>query len=538
MAPLHPCVAPIGARNISSAKRNNFCAFLWLTCLVALAPFADRLHAAAPNILYILADDMGVGDIAALNPKCAWPTPHLDRLAREGMIFSDAHSASSLCTPSRYALLTGRYAWRTKLKKGVLQGYSPPLLEPGRVTVADFLRRQGYATAVFGKWHLGLEWAKRGAQSEDVDFSKPFAAGPTAHGFDRFFGLSASLDMPPYVWLENDRAPLVPTATIADSPAPKLWRGGPIAGDFRMEEVQPRLVKKTLAYLGERAAARDGKPFFLYLPLAAPHTPVLPTGGFEGKTGTTPYGDFVAQIDDDIGLILAALDRLGLAKNTLVIFTADNGFAPPGGLTALQKISHDPGAGRRGYKADLFEGGHRVPFLARWPGVTPAGARSDATIGQLDLFATCAEILGVPLPATAAEDSVSFLAHLRGEESAPRRALLVNHSADGEFAIRDGKWKLLLCPGSGGWSAPTATPSQWLPVEPADLSKLPPFQLYDLAADPAETKNLAAAQPEIVQRLGRQLRDVIERGRSTPGAPQPFDPRGWPQLGWMKSFTP
>ena len=507
-----------------------------------LGLFGAQLPAATsparPNILYILADDMGVGDIAALNPKCAWPTPHLDRLAREGMIFSDAHSASSLCTPSRYALLTGRYAWRTKLKKGVLQGYSPPLLEPGRVTVADFLREHGYATAAIGKWHLGFDWAKRGPQPEDVDFTKPFANGPTAHGFDRFFGLSASLDMPPYVWLENDRAPLVPTATIADSPAPKLWRGGPIAGDFRMEEVQPRLVKKTLAYLGERAAARDGKPFFLYLPLAAPHTPVLPTRGFDGKTGTTPYGDFVAQIDDDIGRILAALDRLGLAKNTLVIFTADNGFAPPGGLTALQKISHDPGAGRRGYKADLFEGGHRVPFIARWPGVTPAGARSDATVGQLDLFATCAEIVGATLPATAAEDSVSFLAHLRGEKPAPRRALLVNHSADGEFAIRDGKWKLLLCPGSGGWSAPTATPSPWLPVEPADLSKLPPFQLYDLAADPAEMKNLAAAQPEIVQRLGHALREMIERGRSTPGAPQPVDPRGWPQLGWVKSFAP
>ena len=491
-----------------------------------------------PNILYILADDMGVGDVAALNPECKWPTPHLDRLAREGMIFSDAHSASSLCTPSRYALLTGRYAWRTKLKKGVLQGYSPSLLETGRVTVADFLRQHDYATAAIGKWHLGLDWAKRGPQPEDVDFTKPFAGGPTAHGFDRFYGISASLDMPPYVWLEKDRATRVPTGTIADSPAPKLWRGGPIADDFRMEEVQPRLVEKTLAYLGERAAARDAKLFFLYVPLAAPHTPVLPTGRFDGKTGTTPYGDFVAQIDDDVGRLLAALDRLGLAKDTLVIFTADNGFAPPGGLAALQKISHDPGAGRRGYKADLFEGGHRVPFIARWPGVTPVGARCDVTIGQLDLFATCAEILGAPLPATAAEDSVSFLAHLRGEKSAPPRPPLVNHSADGEFAIREGKWKLLLCPGSGGWSAPTATPSQWLPVEPADLSQLPPFQLYDLAADPAETKNLAAAHPEIVQRLGRMLREMVERGRSTPGAAQPVDTRGWPQLAWMKEFSP
>ncbi len=543
MAPLHAGLAPIGARKISAAKRSDFCASLWLTGLVILGLFGAQLPAATPparpNILYILADDMGVGDVSALNPDCKWRTPHLDRLAREGMTFADGHSASALCTPSRYALLTGRYAWRSKLKKGVLQGYSPPLIEPGRLTVAQFLRDHGYTTAAFGKWHLGLGWAKSGPGEGDVNFAHPITDSPTHHGFDRFFGLSASLDMPPYVWLRDDRATSVPTGTIADSPAPKLWRGGPIAADFKMEEVQPRLTDETISFLAARAAAKDGKPFFLYLPLAAPHTPVLPTRGFDGKTGTTSYGDFVAQIDADIGRILAALDAHGFAKNTLVIFTADNGFAPPGGLAALQKISHDPSAGRRGYKADLFEGGHRVPFLARWPAVTPAGTRCTETVGQLDLFATCADILGAKIPATAAEDSVSFLPLLHGEKSRPRSAPLVNHSADGEFAIRDGRWKLLLCPGSGGWSAPTATPSVWLPVERADLANLPPFQLYDLEADPAETKNLAAAHPEIVQRLGRQMREMVERGRSTPGAAQRNDPPlTWPQLAWMKSFTP
>ncbi|MEY2882051.1 MAG: Arylsulfatase [Verrucomicrobiota bacterium] len=514
---------------------------LALTALLA-APTAVAADSprTPPNVLYILADDLGVGDLSCFNPQSAWRTPHLDRLAREGMMFTDAHSASGVCTPSRYTLLTGRYSWRTKMKKGVLNGYSPPLLEPGRVTVADFLRGHGYATAAFGKWHLGLGWQRTGPREDNVDFAQLITDGPTHHGFDRFFGISASLDMPPYVWIADDRATRVPTATVADSPAPKLWRGGPIADDFKMEDVQPRLTEQTLAYLAERAAARDGKPFFLYVPLAAPHTPVLPTRDFDGKTGTTPYGDFVAQVDADVGRILAALDAHGLAKNTLVIFTADNGFAPPGGLAALQKISHDPSAGHRGYKADLFEGGHRVPFLARWPGVTPAGTRCAETIGQLDLFATCAEILGAKIPATAAEDSVSFLPLLRGAKSStPRAAPLVNHSADGEFAIRDGKWKLLLCPGSGGWSAPTATPSVWLPAPRADLSKLPPFQLYDLATDPAETKNLAATHPEIVQRLGRALRDLIERGRSTPGAPQPVVlDAGWPQLAWMKNFAP
>ncbi len=535
----HLMAAPIGARRIPAAMPRRLCALLRLTCLAVCGSLALALSAAPaqkPNLLFILADDMGVGDVSALNPHAAWKTPHLDRLAREGVAFTDAHSASGVCTPSRYTLLTGRYSWRSKLKKGVLQGYSPALIEPGRVTIAEFLRRQGYATAAVGKWHLGLDWARRGPQPEDVDFTRPVAGGPLAHGFERFFGISASLDMPPYVWLRDDRATRVPAGTIGNSPAPRLWRGGPIAEDFRMEEVQARLADEGIAFLAQRAAARDGKPFFLYLPFASPHTPVLPTGEFAGKTKTTPYGDFCAQLDADIGRVLAALERLGLARDTLVIFTADNGFAPPAGLDALKKIAHDPSAGRRGYKADLFEGGHRVPFLARWPGVAPAGARSGATIGQLDVFATMAEILGAKIPDNTAEDSVSFLAALRGAQDAPRAAPLVNHSADGEFAIRDGQWKLLLCPGSGGWSPPTANPTLWLKAERADLSRLPPFQLYDLAADPAETTNLAAAHPEIVQRLGRAMRGLIERGRSTPGAPQQNDGGPWPQIAWMEQF--
>jgi arylsulfatase A-like enzyme len=511
--------------------------FLPLSLFFAVAAaFSAAAPATRPNVLFILADDMGIGDVSTLNPQSKWQTPHLDRLAREGITFTDAHSASSLCTPSRYTFLTGRYSWRTKLKRGVLLGYGSALIEPGRLTLPAFLRQHGYTTATVGKWHLGLDWAKIGPRPEDVDFAMPFANGPLAHGFDRFFGISASLDMPPYVWLRDDRATRVPTGTIGDSPAPKLWRGGPIADDFKMDDVQTRFTDESLAFIDARAAARDGKPFFLYVPLAAPHTPVLPTGEFAGKTKTTPYGDFVAQVDADIGRLLAALDRHGLAQNTLVIFTADNGFAPPGGLEPLQKIGHDPSAGLRGYKADLFEGGHRVPFLARWPGVAPAGTRSAATIGQLDLFATMAEVLGAKLPDTAAEDSVSFLAALRGAKNITRAAPLVNHSADGEFAIREGKWKLLLCPGSGGWSHPTAAPSVWLKVEKADLSQFPPFQLYDLDADPAETKNLAAAHPEIVQRMGRAARELIERGRSTPGAPQENAPGPWPQIAWMEKF--
>jgi arylsulfatase A-like enzyme len=491
-----------------------------------------------PNIVYILADDLGIGDVSSYNLKSAWQTPHLDRLAREGLRFDAAHSASSLCTPSRYAFLTGRYAWRGPLKQGVLQGYHPALIEPGRPTVASFLRQHGYTTAVFGKWHLGLDWVRTGPLLENVDFSKPFAAGPTTHGFDRFFGISASLDMPPYVWLAQDRATMVPTATVADSPTPKLWRAGPIAADFKMEDVQPRLIATALDYIAERATAKDGKPFFLYLPLAAPHTPVLPTRDFEGKTKTTSYGDFVAQVDADVGQLVMTLEKHGLSKNTLVIFTSDNGFAPAADVPGHAKFNHDPSGGYRGFKSDLYEGGHRVPFIAHWPGTIKAGTTSDALVAQLDLFATAADLVGAKLPETAAEDSFSFLPLLRGEKQSARTAI-ISHSAEGRFAIQAGPWKLLLWPGSGGWSAPTPKPSVWLKVERTDLATLPSFQLYHLAIDPAEKQNLAAAQPEIVQRLGQMLRADIERGRSTPGAPQPFTATPeWTQLAWRKSFEP
>lgn len=506
--------------------------------LAALLLVVAARAATPPNIVYILADDLGIGDVSSYNLKSAWQTPHLDRLAREGLRFDAAHSASSLCTPSRYAFLTGRYAWRGPLKQGVLQGYHPALIEPGRPTVASFLRQHGYTTAVFGKWHLGLDWVRTGPLLENVDFSKPFAAGPTTHGFDRFFGISASLDMPPYVWLAQDRATMVPTATVADSPTPKLWRAGPIAADFKMEDVQPRLIATALDYIAERATAKDGKPFFLYLPLAAPHTPVLPTRDFEGKTKTTSYGDFVAQVDADVGQLVMTLEKHGLSKNTLVIFTSDNGFAPAADVPGHAKFNHDPSGGYRGFKSDLYEGGHRVPFIAHWPGTIKAGTTSDALVAQLDLFATAADLVGAKLPETAAEDSFSFLPLLRGEKQSARTAI-ISHSAEGRFAIQAGPWKLLLWPGSGGWSAPTPKPSVWLKVERTDLATLPSFQLYHLAIDPAEKQNLAAAQPEIVQRLGQMLRADIERGRSTPGAPQPFTATPeWTQLAWSKSFEP
>jgi arylsulfatase A len=382
-----------------------------------------------------------------------------------------------------------------------------------------------------GKWHLGLDWARTGPGTTDLDYTKPFGGGPTAHGFDWFYGIIASLDMPPYLYLENDRAVSEPTGTIGDSPKPPMWRAGPISPDFHHDEVLSRFTEKSIAYIKAQSAAKGTKPFFLYLALASPHTPILPTSTFPGSSRTNAYGDFVLETDAAIGKILDALDELGLAKNTLVIFTADNGCAPVANLEELKVFQHDPSAGFRGHKADIYEGGHRVPFIARWPGHTPAGARDAHLVGQLDLLATCADLLGVTLPESAGEDSVSMMPLLRGEKAASGlRVSLVNHSENGSFAIRQGQWKLALCPGSGGWSYPHP--------EKDDTIAMPKYQLFDLDSDPAERTNLVNEHPEIVERLGRLMRDYIEQGRSTPGTPQPYDRSAdWPQTGWMTDFA-
>lgn len=506
-------------------------ALLWVLLATAEAAPAKPAAVQRPNILYILADDMGVGDVSSLNPKSAWKTPNIDRLAAQGRVFTDAHSASGVCSPSRYALLTGRYSWRGALKSSVLHGYDRSLIEPNRTTVAAYLKSAGYETAMVGKWHLGVNWVLTGRRPEEVDFSKPFGGGPTTLGFDRFFGISASLDMPPYVYLDGDHSTVVPTGRVTDSPKPKMWRAGPIGSDFKFEEVHPRFIEKAIGFLDTHAREGKGRPFFLYLAMASPHTPIIPTKGFEGKTRTNPYGDFVVQLDASIGELLSALDRLGMARNTLVIFTADNGCSPAANLDELKQLHHDPSAGFRGHKADLFEGGHRVPFVARWPGQIPAGTRCTQTVGQLDLLATCADLLGKVLPETVGEDSVSMLPLLKGgNQPVGGREVLIHHSNNGSFAARQGKWKLLMTPDSGGWSFPQ--PGKGL------TQGLPRYQLYDLEADPCEATNRMSEHPDVVTRLAKALKRAIERGRSTPGTPQPYESKNpWPQIAWISEFT-
>ena len=484
-----------------------------------------------PNIVYVLCDDLGYGDVKCLNADGKIATPHCDRLAAEGMIFTDAHSSSAVCTPTRYGILTGRYNWRSRLKNGVMGGMSPPLIEPGRLTVPAFLRAHGYHTAAVGKWHLGMNWPlkpdaapfddkiEKGADGWRVDFSKPITGGPVSVGFDYFFGIAASLDMVPYTFIENDRVTALPTT---DKAFPMMagrtggaTRKGPAAADFEAVDVLPALTKKAVDIIGDRAAAaREGKPFFLYLPLNAPHTPIAPGAEWQGRSGLNPYGDFVMQVDATLGAVLGALEKAGIADNTLVIFTSDNGCSPEAKFDELLAKGHNPSDRFRGTKADIFDGGHRIPFIVRWPARVKARQVSDQLICLTDLFATCAEILGEKLPDTAAEDSVSLLPAFEGRATQPLREAVVHHSINGSFAIRQGNWKLELCADSGGWSSPR-------PGTPA-AKNLPPVQLYDLAADIGETHNVQAGHPEVVARLRALLAKYAADGRSTPGVPQPI----------------
>jgi arylsulfatase A-like enzyme len=477
-----------------------------------------------PNIVYILADDMGYGDLSCLNEASKIKTFNLDQLAAQGLIFRDAHASSALCTPSRYSILTGRYNWRSTLKQGVTNGYSRPIIEPGRMTVASLLQEHSYQTACFGKWHLGWDWAKKGPTADDVDYTRPIANGPTSLGFDTFFGISASLDMPPYVYIENELATAVPDQVTPGNIDKAFWRAGPIAPDFQHVAVLPQLAARAVDFIDQ--AAQKAAPFFLYLPLPAPHTPILPLPEFQGQSGTNAYGDFCLQVDDVVGQIMSALQNHHLADNTILIFTSDNGPSPRAGFAELARFGHRPSHIFRGHKSDIYEGGHRLPLLVRWPAKIKAGTVSAETVCLADLLATCANILGQELPPNAGEDSVSNLPLWLGESlPGPLRQATVHSSADGSLSIRQGRWKLEMCAGSGGWSYPRPGP---------DYEGLPPIQLYDLDTDIGETQNVYQEHPAVVQELQDLLTAYVRSGRSTPGEPQAnAGPPVWQQLWWL-----
>jgi arylsulfatase A len=501
----------------------------WSPLLIALLCFiatptrgADR-----PNIVVILADDLGYGDPACYGGKIL--TPNIDRLAREGMRFTDAHSGSGVCSPTRYGLMTGRYAWRSRLQRGVLGGLSPRLIEPGRTTVASFLKQHGYHTACVGKWHLGMDWVLKPGQQvtplniepreqvHNVEYTQPIQNGPTAVGFDEYFGISASLDMVPYAFIRNDRLTADPTddrnfLMMHGREKGGSTRLGPTAPGFEADQVLPELTKEACAIIHRQAEpSQAGKPFFLYVPLAAPHTPILPLPEWQGKSGLNPYADFVMQTDAAVGQILQTLDEKKLTDNTLIILTSDNGCSPQAKFEELEAKGHHPSGPLRGTKADLFEGGHRVPFIVRWPGKCDTAATSPQLICLSDLMATVADLLGQPLPASAGEDSFSFLPALKTGVAAARDQL-VSHSVNGSFAVRKGPWKLLLVPDSGGWSAPR-------PGTIKDKNVLP-IQLYNLEDDLGEKTNLAKQQPQKVSELLNLMRQFVENGRSTSGEKQ------------------
>lgn len=450
----------------------------------------STVYGKSPNIIYVICDDLGYGDIQCLNPKNGKiPTPHVDRLASEGMVFTDAHSGSSVCTPTRYGVLTGRYSWRTALQSGVVQGFAPCLIAKDRPTVASFLKNHGYDTAIIGKWHLNFKYLnpRGGEEYSKSKFKRPpvgakIPDGPIHRGFDYFHGFHHAGNMEAVI--ENDEV-------IAHDPVINML---------------PRLTRESVEYIESRKGST--KPFFLYVPLGSPHTPIVPTPEWEGMSGLGPYGDFVMQTDHVIGEIQKALVKIDQAEDTLIIFTSDNGCSKAAGIPTLAKQGHKVSAHLRGSKADLWDGGHRIPFIVKWPGKVKPNTTSNQLICLTDLFATVSDILKKDLPSKAAEDSVSFLPSLFGKKIVSTRAGVIHHSISGHFAYRKGPWKLLLAKASGGWTSPTEKQA------PAGSS---PGQLYNMSADLGEKKNLYDLKPEMVASLLAHLENDIAQGRSTKG---------------------
>jgi arylsulfatase A-like enzyme len=479
------------------------------------------------NIVYILADDMGYGDLACQNPDSKAPTPNLDQLASEGIRFTDAHSPSAVCSPTRYGILTGRYCWRTRLKKSVLWPWDKPLIDANRLTVGKLLKAHGYDTACIGKWHLGWDWPTTDGNEpvgmgktnvadsgSNVDFKKQIANGPTSRGFDYYFG-TAVPNFPPYCFIENERTVGIPAGKKPDN---MFGSPGPILDGWKLEEILPGLERKAVEYIDAKGgrvknpAFRQsmGNPFFLYVPLTAPHTPIAPARRFKGKSKAGAYGDFICQVDHVVGQVIDALKCNGFERDTLVIFTSDNGSPGRDGTNmsgktnSVRRFGHNPSYIYRGIKADAWDGGHRVPFIACWPGRIKPGSVSDETICHIDLMATCAAILGYELPSNAGEDSYNILPALTGNKlNKSIRQATVHHSGNGMFAIRQGKWKLILGRGSGGWSGRG---------RPED----PPIQLYDMSVDVSERTNLCNKYPEIVENLTKLLQKYKIQGYSRP----------------------
>ncbi len=497
-------------------------------CFVGAGVALAEPNRQRPNILVILADDLGYGDVRCNNPdRSKIATPNFDRIAQEGMRFTDGHSSSGCCSPSRYTLLTGRYHWRTRLQQGIVGVWGKPLIAPDRMTIATLAKQHGYQTAAIGKWHLGRDWpiadsdreAFRDFKDDESQvtpemraawqrtFSQSIPGGPTTRGFDLYFGTDVP-NWPPYCFIENDRTVGTPTRLLDT----KLLVSrniaslqGPALEEWKLEGILPALTDRACNYILEASARPE--PYLLYLPLTTPHTPLTPNAPWQGKSGlNNACADLIMETDAMVGRVLDAVKQSGEADNTFVLFTSDNGFASYVGVKELEQQGHFPSGPLRGYKADAFEGGHRVAFMVRWPGIVKEGTVSHHLVHQADIMATLAEILGAKLPDSAGEDSFSFLATLRGDDR-PHRDHAISTSCNGIPTLRDGNWKYIAA------------------ADPRDQGQGPEVQLYDLGNDLAESKNLAASMPEKVAEMKKRLEALIVAGRTTPGPKQKNDIR-------------
>jgi len=512
-------------KNIFLKQLQKIAAVVFMICLFVVKVNA-QVKSTLPNIVYILADDLGYGDVFANNPESKINTPNIDKLAAQGMRFTDAHTTSSVCTPSRYSIMTGSYPWRSRLPIGVLRGYSRTLINPQQQTIANLLKTKAYQTGVVGKWHLGVDWVLKDAFKDSINpnynkgnmygirdemnptqinFDKAPTAGPLSQGFDYSYILPASLDMPPYCYLENDQLTELPTGF---TPGNKLesgytgpfWRPGLMSPSFDFVNVLPTFTNKAIAFIQKQEKSKN--PYFLYFPMPAPHTPWIPTDKYKGKSKAGEYGDYVMMVDDAVGAVLKALDSLGMSKNTIVLFASDNG--PYWRENFIAEFNHKSAGAFRGMKGDAFEGGHRVPFIVRYPGKVKAGTVSDAPTTLANLMATCAELIGNTAPEFITADSYSILPILTGKATIVKeQPAIINISSKGFLNIKKDNWKLITKLGSGGFSAP---------VEISPKPGEPMGQLYNLATDISEQHNVYNEYPVKV----KELTELLEKIKSTP----------------------
>lgn len=479
---------------------------------VLVAAVSSALSAERPNFVIILADDMGYGDVHGLNPDSRLATPNLDALMNSGATFTDAHTPSAVCTPTRYGLLTGRYCWRTRLKRGVQDGYGTPLIEKDRPTIASFLKSHGYHTGIVGKWHLGLGFVR--PKGAEIDYSRRLTHTPNDVGFADSLIIPASLDFPPYIYIRNRNVTGLTQRTQQAQKFPAFLRKGPIASDFDMEDCLDNLTENAVNFISE--SAKGEKPFFLYFPLTAPHKPVLPHKRFRGKTGLGPYGDFVTQVDWTVGQVMKAIDDAGVRENTFVLYTSDNGsfmyrkddpkekgHVDDETIQAFRADRHRANGPFRGTKADIWEAGHHVPFFVRWPNHTKGGYKCSAPICLTDVFATIASVIKEKLPEGAAPDSNSFTAELHPAALQMSRPPIIHHSVAGMFAIRSGEWKLILGNGSGGREQPRGKPFE------------KPYFLVNVRHDIGEKKNLLDSKEnqDKLKKIAAQLEETALRIR-------------------------